>query len=266
LMGRKNKTTIRNSALICNKMLITKNLSFVLILWISLISIQCSPPGKDQHSYSVRRLENPPEINAEYGKEIWKNTNLITLDNYMGDRPVHFPVTEVKLRYDQDNIYVIFSVMDRYIRAVAKMTHGKVWEDSCVEFFFSPGPDVERGYFNIETNCKGVFLFAYHQGNGKSGFVSEDDCKRIKISHSLTRDVEEEYAEPENWIVEYSIPVSVLSNYLQVDDPGPGVSWRANFYKCADKTSHPHWLTWAPVDYPKPKFHLPEFFGRLEFE
>jgi hypothetical protein len=40
----------------------------------------------------------------------------------------------------------------------------------------------------------------------------------------------------------------------------------ANFYKCADQTSHPHWLTWASVDYPQPKFHLPEFFGRLVFE
>ncbi len=26
------------------------------------------------------------------------------------------------------------------------------------------------------------------------------------------------------------------------------------------------WLTWAPVDYPEPKFHLPDFFGRLDFE
>jgi hypothetical protein len=53
---------------------------------------------------------------------------------------------------------------------------------------------------------------------------------------------------------------------MKVEKPGPGVTWRANFYKCADKTSHPHWLTWAPVNYPKPKFHLPEYFGRIEFE
>jgi hypothetical protein len=53
---------------------------------------------------------------------------------------------------------------------------------------------------------------------------------------------------------------------MKVEKPGPGVTWRANFYKCADKTSHPHWLTWAHVNYPKPKFHLPEYFGRIEFE
>ena len=53
---------------------------------------------------------------------------------------------------------------------------------------------------------------------------------------------------------------------MKVEKPGTGVSWRANFYKCADKTSHPHWLTWAEIDYPNPKFHLPDFFGRLDFE
>ncbi|MCB0276848.1 MAG: diguanylate cyclase, partial [Calditrichaeota bacterium] len=27
-----------------------------------------------------------------------------------------------------------------------------------------------------------------------------------------------------------------------------------------------HWLTWAPVEHPKPNFHLPEFFGTLVFD
>jgi len=215
----------------------------------------------------VKQINGPHEINAEWDKEIWGNTRSLRLNNFMGDRPSHFPETKVKLRYDKDNIYVIFKVMDNYIKAVAKKINDKVWLDSCVEFFFSPGPDVERGYFNFEANCKGVFLFKYNINGGKTiGFVSMDDCKKIKISHSLTKEVEQELTEPETWRLEFSIPISVLSKYMKVDEPGPGVSWRANFYKCADKTSHPHWLTWAPVDYPKPKFHLPEFFGRLNFE
>lgn len=237
-----------------------------LVVLISVLCLQCKTKSENNYSYLIKQSFDPHGINSVWDKEIWNKTRPLSLDHFMGEKPSHFPETKVKLRYDKDNIYVIFSVMDRYIKAVAKKTNGKVWEDSCVEFFFSPGPDVERGYFNFEANCKGVFLFQYHLNNGINEFVSEDDCKRIKISHSLTKEVEQEYAEPENWIVEYSIPVSVLSKYMQVDEPGPGVSWRANFYKCADKTSHPHWLTWAPVDYPRPKFHLPEFFGRLDFE
>ena len=47
---------------------------------------------------------------------------------------------------------------------------------------------------------------------------------------------------------------------LDVSDPE---SIRANFYKCGDKTAHPHYLSWSPIDTPKPDFHRPEFFGEL---
>jgi hypothetical protein len=220
-----------------------------------------------QYSYLVKHSGLSPEFSADWNQEIWKMTKPLILGNYMGDKPSHFPVTMVKLRYDKDNIYVIFSVKDKYVKAVAKEINGKVWMDSCVEFFFSPGPDTKRGYFNFEVNCKGVFLFQYHLDNDDAtGFVSMDDCEKVRISYSLKISTEQEIAEPLEWRVEYSIPFTVLKKYMKVDEPGPGVSWRANFYKCADKTSHPHWLTWAPVDYPQPKFHLPEFFGRLDFE
>ena len=185
----------------------------------------------------------------------------------MGDKPAHFPDTKVILRYDDDKVYVIFNVLDKYVKAVEKNTNGKVWEDSCVEFFFSPGPDTERGYFNFEANCKGVFLLQYHKDNRAiNGFVSKEDCEQINVAYSLERNAQQEITEAVEWCLEYSIPFSVLNNYMEVERPAPGVNWRANFYKCADKTSHPHWLTWAPVDYARPKFHLPEFFGQLEFE
>ncbi len=248
-------------------------LKIVLVILIPIFCIQCnsakSGTNKDissENSYVVKYLCNAPEINSDWGKEIWKNTHTIQLENFMGDKPAHFPETKVKLGYDENNIYVIFKVADKYVKAVAKEINGRVWEDSCVEFFFSPGPDMERGYFNLEANCKGVFLFQYHLNNGETNeFVSAEDCDKINISHSLERNVETEIEEPLEWRIEYSIPFSVLEKYMKVEKPGKGFSWRANFYKCADKTSHPHWLTWAPVDYPRPKFHLPEFFGRLDF-
>ena len=222
---------------------------------------------ESQYSYLVKKVEEAHFISSEWNDYFWRGIDAIGIENFMGEKPDHFPSTKVKLRYDKDHIYVIFSVDDQYIKAVAKETHDRVWEDSCVEFFFSPGPDVERGYFNLEANCKGVFLLQYHLNDREiNEFVDLDDCAQIEIAHSLTRNVEQESADPEVWTLEYKLPISILSKYMKVETPGPGVSWRANFYKCADKTSHPHWLTWAPVDFPRPNFHLPEFFGRLEFE
>lgn len=228
----------------------------------------CQVDNNKDYKYIVKHTGQSPAFSSalNWGAGFWNKTEIVRLKNYMGEKPEFSPDTRIKLKYDKDNLYVIFRVKDHYVRAVAGKTNGKVYEDSCVEFFFTPGPDINRGYFNLEVNCKGVYLMQYHKDNGKDqGFVDLNDSRQIEISHSLHENVENEITEPVTWYIEYRIPYSILSKYILVDTPAPGVHWRANFYKCGDKTSHPHWLTWAPVMYPEPKFHLPEYFGWLEF-
>ncbi len=225
------------------------------------------PVGKKEYRIYVKPVSASFDINADWNKKPWNETKADKLVNYMGDRPEHFPDTQFKVRYDNKNIYVIFQVKDQYVRAVAKKINDTVWEDSCVEFFFTPGPDVSKGYFNLETNCKGIFLFRYKNDvDNKTGLVDLEDCQKIKIAHSLQRDVETEITEPVTWSIEYAIPFEMLNKYIKIEKPGKGVQWRANFYKCGDKTSHKHYLTWAPVINPTPKFHLPQYFGWLQFE
>jgi hypothetical protein len=222
---------------------------------------------KEFNRYKVQPVFASPSINADWNKKIWKDTQPIELKNYMGDKPEHFPDVQVKSRYDEKNIYVIFQVKDQYVKAIAKEIHGRVWEDSCVEFFFCPGPDISKGYFNLETNCKGVFLLGYTKNsNGDRGLVDLEDCKKITIAHSLKMNAETEIMKPITWYIEYAIPLEMITKYIKIDHPAKGVQWRANFFKCADKTSHPHWLTWNQVVNPVPKFHMPEYFGILEFQ
>ena len=79
--------------------------------------------------------------------------------------------------------------------------------------------------------------------------------------------VDPEIAKPTTWTVEYRIPLDLLAKYYpKAVKPAPGVTWRANFYKCGDDTSHPHWLSWSCVDRPKPDFHAPTSFGTLVFK
>ena len=110
-------------------------------------------------------------------------------------------------------------------------------------------------------------LFHYQIEFGQNTqIVSDAHCDRVEVATSLPKIVDPEITSPTTWTIEYRLPVSILESYAAVTAPRPGVVWRANFYKCGDQTSHPHYLTWAEVKNAQPKFHLPEFFGSIIFE
>ena len=215
----------------------------------------------------VTRLEKGPKQGLDWNRPPWRAIKPERLRHHMGDKPVHFPETEFKIAYDDAAVSVMFRVEDRYVRALAAGHQESVCADSCVEFFFTPGPDVTKGYFNLEMNCGGTLLFHFNAAPRRGTVeIPVADCEKIVKTHSLPAIVDPEITESVTWTVGYSIPLALLSRYGPVTTPGPQALWRANFYKCADKTSHPHWLTWAPVDDPKPNFHLPRCFGVLEFQ
>ncbi len=217
--------------------------------------------------YTVPRIITPLRIDGNADKPAWRTAKPLRLQNHMGDAPEHRPTVEARLLYDEQAIYVLWRVEDRYVRAVARQTHDPVCKDSCVEFFFTPETDPAVGYFNLETNCGGTMMFGVHTARRPdTELVEEQDCRGIAIAASLPKVIEQEIVEPTTWVLEYRLPLDLLERYAPIVRPAPGVRWRANFYKCASGTSHPHYLTWAPVEYPHPNFHLPEYFGTIVFE
>jgi len=217
-------------------------------------------------TYQVQKISASFKIDAQWDKTPWTTIKPLLLQNYMGDKPEHMPAVQAKVAYDDLAIYVIFRVEDQFVRAIRTNHQEGVFKDSCVEFFFSPEDHSNDGYFNLEMNCGGTMLF-HHQLKPRTGSVhiSEDDIAKVEVAHSLPSVVDPEIQIPTVWTVEYRIPFEILEKYHDLIPPTAGSIWRGNFYKCADETSHPHWLTWAPVDFPRPNFHIPAFFGKLRF-
>lgn len=217
--------------------------------------------------YIVKRAKRAFEAACKWDSKFWQNAKAIELKNYMGQKPEHFPKVQAKVLYDDEFVYVIFNVNDRFVRATTEKYNDGVCGDSCVEFFFTTGADSSVGYFNIEINCIGTILMNYQAEKNKNRvLIDPSDAEQIKKTTSLKGPITEEITEPVDWILEYAVPIDMLAKHAKVEKPAPGVIWRANFYKCADRTSHPHWLTWSPVELPVPDFHQPKFFGTLEFE
>lgn len=250
--------------LLCKMAVITFSLSICSIL---PDLAKCEEMERQPLTYKVHKLSAVINVDAEWDKPAWKEIEPLTINRYMGKKPEHWPKVQAKIAYDDESVYVIFHVEDRYIRAVAEKYHDSVWSDSCVEFFFTPGANLGLTYFNVEINCGGTMLFEYHPAGKEAVLVDPSDCGKIEIAHSLPKIVDPEITEPTTWILEYRLPMEVILKYCPAaTKPAPGVAWYANLYKCADKTSHPHWLTWSFVDFPEPNFHMPACFGTLLFE
>ena len=172
------------------------------------------------------------------------------------------PSVKFRAAHTGDAILLHYQVTEASVRAVAATDDGRVWEDACVEFFLSPeGNDF---YYNFECNCATKLLLHGGPAGGERPTASEEVLKSVKRWSSLGTEPFEERVGECTWEVALVIPASAIFRH-EIDSLN-GKTMRANFYKCGDKLQTPHYLSWSPIDLPKPKFHCPEFFGEVVFE
>jgi len=245
--------------------------NIIKICLIALFAVIHSSTNKktmeNESVYKVARLNEPMKIDAKWDKPQWKNVAPIEINNFMGTIPAFKPEAQAKMMYDDNYLYLIFHVKDRYVRCITNEINGPVWEDGAVEFFFAPDTEKPLLYFNLETNCGGTPLMHFNLVPRKeSKRLSTDDIKLIEMAHTLPQIIDPEMKDPVTWTLEYRIPIAMLEKYFTITRPSKGVVWRANFYKIAENSSNPHYITWSLVEIEKPDFHRPEFFGKLIFE
>lgn len=214
--------------------------------------------------YKISKFKRPVTIDGNWNKSEWRSVKSIMINNPINNQPHFIPVVKTKMGYDDKNIYLIYQVQDRYVKSVTTQIGGSVWKDSAVEFFFSPDSNLPANFFNLEINCGGTPLLGYR--SVPRDRIDTMDIKKIEIAHSMPKTVDKEIVEPVTWTVEFRIPLDMLTKYSNVTRPGKGVTWRGNFYKIAEITSNPHYLTWAEIAPPGQSFHAPEFFGWLKFK
>ena len=172
------------------------------------------------------------------------------------------PEVKFRVAHISDAILLHYQVTEASVRGVATHDDGRVWEDACVEFFLSPeGNDF---YYNFECNCAAKLLLHGGPAGGERPGASEDVLKSVKRWASLGTEPFEEKVGECTWEVALVIPTSAI--FRHSIDSLDGKVMRANFYKCGDLLQTPHFLSWAPIDLPQPKFHCPEFFGEIKFE
>jgi hypothetical protein len=169
------------------------------------------------------------------------------------------PEVAFAMAHGKDAIFLKFYVEEKHLRAVNSEPNEPVYEDSCVEFFISFEDEAE--YYNFEFNCAGTCLLGFGKGRDGRELISPEIIKRI-TSQSTLRPATNAEANI-GWELTLVIPFFVFQ-YHEINSLSDK-NCRANFYKCGDKLPEPHFLAWNNIQSKNPNFHLPEFFGRVEF-
>ena len=233
-------------------------------------SVRKEEPMANDVSYLVRRATRTPALDGQWDAPPWNEADTLAVTHFHPDSSDHRPVTRARLLYDKDGLYVMFRVEDRYVRCIHCGYQADVYKDACAEFFARPRPD--KGYFNFEMNCGGSLLLKYIEDSrrGPGGFAKSLDvpaeiAQRITIYHELPERIDPEMPDAITWTIAYVIPFNLFEEYVGPLEDVSGMTWRANFYKCAEDNSHPHWAAWSSVGEEK-NFHQPDRFGEIRFE
>lgn len=195
----------------------------------------------------------------------WQNLSLAKIDQQMAAMPVsgiidtinwkeQYPIapeTKFTLAHTDEIFYVRFEVKGEVPLSTKTNDLELVNEDACVEIFI--GDKDNTHYWNFEFNPAGI-CNASHRKERKVDVVRLNaeqlqSIKRFPVQLCAA-----------HWSLLVGIPFSLINL-----DRTKEHSRRANLYKCGDKTAMKHYASWNPIEAETPAFHLPEFFGEIQF-
>ena len=192
-------------------------------------------------------------VTAVNSEPAWDQIPSLSVDNVQWSDDVGIRMT-AQFCYDQENLYVRQQAVEKHIRAELNDALSMVCNDSCMEFFFCLDPDTDR-YLNFELNPNGCLFLGI--GTGPRSLF-----RQIVSNPKETFHIQTELTDT-GWELRYQIPLSVIRIYAPYFTLEPGKEFRANCYKCGDKTQNRHYLTWNPVAAVPHTFHSPADFGKF---
>lgn len=170
----------------------------------------------------------------------------------------YLPAVSFKIGYTPHSLLLEYEVSEKDWVALYQETNDPVYRDSCVEFFISFD---DQHYYNFEFNSIGTALVGY--GNA-------DRADRVRLPAELIETIEiisiieeRKIGEEQQWTLTLEIPYNLF--YKDAIESLKGMKAKANFYKCGDDLPDPHFVSWNRIDADEPNFHLPEYFGKIEF-
>ena len=178
------------------------------------------------------------------------NSQSISTLNWKEQYPAA-PNTTFTLAHTDEMLYIRFEVKGEVPLATKTHDLELVNEDACVEMFIGNADNTR--YWNFEFNPAGVC-------NASCRKERKVDVVRLNAEQLASIQRYGQQLCAAHWTLLIGIPLSLIELDLTQEH-----NRRANLYKCGDKTAMKHYASWNPIEAEAPAFHLPEYFGKIQF-
>lgn len=194
--------------------------------------------------YTSLTFENEPS---------WDEVSRGELEFSNWDSEIHYDTYFKMCFVKEKGIYLRMHTNETKLRAVSTGRDGRVWEDSCMEFFICPFAH-RREYLNFEMTPVGAWLCQFGSSRENRVFLKSLTDREVSLETKVTSD---------GWSLELFVPCELISEAFGESFTAGECTLRGNFYKCGDLTAEPHYDSFAKMTTLPPGFHNPECFGQI---
>jgi hypothetical protein len=211
----------------------------------------------------ARRLTAPLVLDGKLDEPDWAAAQTTaafvqTMTGAEGSLPAR-----VRVAYDAEHLYLGYYVGDDFLKSTFTARDDHLWEQDTVEVMIDPDGD-GRNYFEIQVAPTGqVFDTRYESRRRPQPFGDLAWSSETKAKVGVDGSVNDDQAD-KGYVVEMAVPwTAFVAGTTQAAPPGPGTTWRMNFFVLDAREKGQQAAGWSPPMVGD--FHTLERFGRVVF-
>jgi hypothetical protein len=195
---------------------------------------------------------DPPTIDGRGDDLAWAGANEVAWDTDYAARGTGI-VTHARFAWKNDALYVLWELASAGIHADASrpvdQERPKLYEEDCVELFFTPDAKKPSHYYELELGPLGHFFDIDVDKEAHKSDVAWSSGVNVRATHDSaahTATIE-----------------AVLTSKDVTRALAPGARLPLGLYRMEGTSPARSYLAWSPPRTEKPNFHVPSAFGTL---
>lgn len=236
-----------------------------LVLFSLLLSASWRAPAwsaEDERVYICPYVASALKVDAATPDPAWAAAPVMRLLE-VRDGSTAKQQTEVRALWSREYLYLWFECEDSDVWGTFTKRDEPICREEVVEVFINPSGD-RQAYYEIEISPLGTIFDLFILNGGEAGpfrFFQEWNCPGLQTSLQVRGDTARG-TQDDGWTVMAAVPFAEMITAPH-RPPEPGDRWRWNLYRIDRSESENEHTAWSPTG--AVNFHLPRFFGTLEF-